>query len=116
MIDEERAVPQDDEEDYEPDILTLEDEDGVQHTFEVMDAADVDDVHYLAVVPFNENAAESLDEDAEMLIMRMGENDGEEYLDVVDDEEELLRVGEVFIKRLSEVFDIDLDDLKRDND
>ena len=38
------------EEDYEPDLITLEDEDGQECTFEVIDATDYEGVHYLALV------------------------------------------------------------------
>ena len=99
------------EEDYEPDILTLEDEAGMEHAFEVLDATDIDGVRYLALVPYSADSAEQLEEDAEMLLMRVSEEGGEEVLDVVDDEDELLSVGQVFINRLAEVYDIDLDEL-----
>ncbi|MDL2327140.1 DUF1292 domain-containing protein [Ruminococcaceae bacterium OttesenSCG-928-A11] len=107
------AQPLDEEEDYEPDILTLEDEEGREHAFEVMDATDIEGVRYLAVVPYHEDPADALEDDGEMLIMRVGEEDGEEFLDVVEDDEELLSVGQVFLNRLSEVYDIDLDELRR---
>ena len=93
--------------DYEPDIITLTDEDGKEFNFEVSDAADYNDEHYLAVVPYAEDSAELLEEDANLIIMKVCEDDGEEYLDVVDDDEEIIEVGNVFAKRLSELYDID---------
>lgn len=97
-------------EDYSPDILTLTDEDGQEFSFEVLDAADHNGEHYLAVVPYAENSKEKLEEDASLIIMRVGEEDGEEYLDVVDDDEELYEVSELFAHRLEELYDIDLDE------
>ena len=38
--------------DYTPDIITLEDEEGNEFSFEVIDAADYNDTRYLAVVPY----------------------------------------------------------------
>lgn len=99
------------DENYDPDLITLEDEDGEEHVFEVLDAADVDDIHYLALVPYFEDPAQQLDDDAELLLMRVGEENGEEYLDVVDDQQELVRVGQIFLDRLADVYDVDLDDL-----
>ena len=96
-------------EDYTPDILTLTDEDGKEFNFEVLDAADWNDAHYLAVVPYAEDSKERLEEDAELLIMRVGDDEGEEYLDVVDDDDELAAVSEMFANRLQELYDIDLD-------
>ncbi len=97
-------------EDYSPDILTLTDEDGKEFSFEVIDAADFNDERYLAVVPYAEDSKEKLEEDASLIIMRVSEEDGEEYLDVVDDDEELYEVSELFAHRLEELYDIDLDE------
>ena len=104
-------MPQDEQlDDYSPDLITLTDEDGKEFSFEVIDAADYNDERYLAVVPYAEEflPASSLEEDANLIIMRVGEEDGEEYLDVVDDDEELHEVSDMFARRLEELYDIDL--------
>ncbi|MEG2833635.1 MAG: DUF1292 domain-containing protein [Ruthenibacterium sp.] len=98
-------------EDYDPDIITLTDEEGKEFSFEVIDAADYNDTRYLAVVPYSEDSAEELEEDANLIIMRVNEEDGEEYLDVVDDDDELYEIGGMFAQRLSEIYDIDPEDL-----
>ena len=59
------------EEEYQPDLMTLEDEDGNEVTFEVIDALDHKGVHYLAVVEYAENE-EDLDEDAQLVILSVG--------------------------------------------
>ena len=84
------------EEEYQPDLMTLEDEDGNEVTFEVIDALDHKGVHYLAVV-----------EDAQLVILSVGEDDEGEYLDVVEDDETLLEVSKLFEKRLSDQFEIE---------
>ncbi len=94
------------EEEYQPDLMTLQDEDGNEITFEVIDALDHKGVHYLAVVEYVENE-EDLDEDAQLVIMSVGEDDGGEYLDVVDDDEVLLEVSKLFEARLSNDYDIE---------
>ena len=66
----------------------------------MIDAADYNDERYLAVVPYAEDSTEQLEEDANLIIMRVGEEDGEEYLDVVDDDEELYEVSDMFARRL----------------
>jgi uncharacterized protein YrzB (UPF0473 family) len=102
------------EEEYEADLITLEDENGNEHCFEVLDAAEVDDVRYMVMVPYNEDAEQSLQEDAEMIIMRLSEEDGEEILDIVDDDEELKKVSKFFMQRLQDVFDIDISELEKE--
>ncbi len=92
-------------EDYEPDLITLEDEDGKEHTFEVIDALDYQNVRYMALVPYVADAA-SLHEDLQMIIMKVGEDEEGEFMDIVEDDEELLQVSKEFEKRLEDFFDI----------
>ncbi len=99
--------------DYEPDLITLLDEDGKEHEFEVLDTAVIGDVRYMALVEYepgaeNAESAEADEEETEMLIMRVSEEDGEEFLDLVDGEDELFTAGQVFMNRLEELYDIDL--------
>ena len=94
-----------------PDLLTLEAEDGKEVTFEVIDATEVNGTRYLAVIPYQEDP-ESLQEDAELILMRIGTDEEGEYMDIVDDDEELLTVGKVFEERLSAMYDIDDSELE----
>ena len=94
-----------------PDLLTLEDEDGKEVTFEVIDATEVNGTRYLAVIPYQEDP-ESLQEDAELILMRIGTDDEGEYMDIGDDDEELITVGKVFEERLRAIYDIDDSELQ----
>ena len=103
--------PNTEDEEYQPDLMTLEDEDGKEATFEVIDAAEVNGTRYLAVIPYQEDP-ESLQEDAELILMRIGTDDEGEYMDIVDDDEELITVGKVFEERLRAMYDIDDSELQ----
>ena len=92
-------------EDYEPDLITLEDEEGKEHTFEVIDALDYKEVRYMALVPYVADEA-LLQEDLQMIIMKVGEDEEGEFMDIVEDDEELLEVSKAFEKRLEDFFDI----------
>lgn len=105
-------MPDNNEFDYEPDLITLCDEEGKEFSFEVIDAADYNSERYLAVVPYKEDSTEELEEDANLIIMRVGEENGEEFLDVVDDDNEIYEVGAMFAQRLSDLYDIDPEELK----
>ena len=94
-----------------PALLTLEDEDGKEVTFEVIDATEVNGTRYLAVIPYQEDP-DSLQEDAELILMRIGTDEEGEYMDFVVDEEELLTVGKGFEERLSAMYDIDDSELE----
>ena len=93
------------EEEYQPDLMTLEDEDGNEVTFEVIDALDHKGVHYLAVVEYTENEEDA--EDAQLVILSVGEDDEGEYLDVVEDDETLLEVSKLIEQRLGDDYEID---------
>ena len=97
--------PNTEDEEYHPDLMTLEDEDGNEVTFEVIDALDHKGVHYLAVVEYTENEEDA--EDAQLVILSVGEDDEGEYLDVVEDDETLLEVSKLFEQRLSDDYEID---------
>ena len=83
------------EDEYQPDLMTLQDEDGNEVTFEVIDALDHKGVHYLAVVEYAENE-EDVNEDAQLVILSVGEDD-----------ETLLEVSKLFEQRLSDEFEIE---------
>ena len=92
-------------EEYGNDFVTLIDEDGNEVTFEVIDALDHKGVHYLAVVEYTENEEDA--EDAQLVILSVGEDDEGEYLDVVEDDETLLEVSKLVEQRLSDDYEID---------
>ena len=45
--------------------------------------------------------------EAELILMKVGEDENGEYLDIVEDDEELYKVSKMFEKRLQEFFDIE---------
>ena len=106
MSDEIKNPGAEAEEEYQPDLMTLQDEDGNEVTFEVIDALDHKGVHYLAVVEYAENE-DDVNDDAQLVILSVGEDDEGEYLDVVEDDETLLEVSKLFEKRLSDQFEIE---------
>ena len=105
MAENQNPALEPEDEGYEPDLITLEDEEGKEHTFEVIDALDYRDTRYMALVPYVADEA-SLTEDLQMIIMKVGQDEEGEFMDIVEDDEELLAVGKEFEKRLDEFFDI----------
>ena len=77
----------------------------------MIDVTEIDGTRYMAVVPYQEDP-ENLQEDAELILMRIGTDEDCEYMDIVDDDEELLKVGKVFEERLKAMFDIDDSELE----
>lgn len=87
---------------YSPDILTLEDEDGNEAAFEVLDSMELDGKTYVALTPYFENPEDMLDSDAELVVLVSETVDGEEFLASIDDDDEYDRVGGIFLERLAE--------------
>lgn len=91
---------------YNPDIINLTDDEGKEYTFEVLDAIESDDGRYLAMLPVFENPEEMLEDSGELVIVKVGEEDGEEYLFPIEDDDEYEFVADAFIERLQDMFEI----------
>ena len=74
--------------DYNPDLITLSDDDGKEYTFEVLDAIETDEARYLALLPTYEDPKKMLEESGELVIVKVGEEDGEEFFYEIEDDDE----------------------------
>lgn len=93
------------------DLITLADEDGVEHEFELADSLDIEDQHYVALIPTDQSPEEMLAEDGELVIMKQGTDDnGEEFFSLIEDDDEFYKVSDIFTQRLSELYDFESDD------
>lgn len=96
------------QEEYNPDIVSVVDEDGVEHIFEELDRIETDTARYVALVPVYDDAEDILDDDGEIIILRVDEEkDGETYLCPIEDEAEFNEVQSIFEERLSDLFEYD---------
>ncbi|MBQ3150809.1 MAG: DUF1292 domain-containing protein [Clostridia bacterium] len=93
---------------FNPDIVSVVDEDGKEHIFEELDRIETDDGKYVALLPMYDDPQEYIDDSGELIILKVEEDkDGETYLCPIEDEEEFNEVGMAFEERLSELFDFD---------
>ena len=89
-----------------PDIVTVVDDDGKEHTFEELDRIETDDgSRYVALLPVYDDDIEILEGDGDVLILKVIEEDGENYLVQIDDDEEFDRIGNIFEDRLIEKYE-----------
>ena len=101
---------------YGNDILTLEDDDGVEHTFEVLDSIENAGTRYLALSPFYDDPQQTLADSGELVILRVVEADGEEFLETIDDEDEMDEIADIFMERLEEDYDVISEDEDEDEE
>ena len=101
-------TPEELDEEYNPDLLTLIDEDNQQHTFEVLDRIELDNgSRYVALLEVFENADEYLDDSGELVILKVLKENGEDVLGTIESEEEFYEVLPLFEERLSDLFEIE---------
>lgn len=92
-------------EEFNPDLVSVIDENGVEHVFEELDRIETDTAKYVALLPVYDEAEEILDDDGELIILKVCEEDGETYLEPIEDDNEFNEIGKIFEKRLSELFE-----------
>lgn len=95
------------DEEYNPDIVSVIDEDGKEHVFEELDRIETDDGKYVALVPLYDEAEQMLEDDGELIILKVSEENGETYLEPIEDEAEFNEIGQLFEDRLSDLYEIE---------
>ena len=95
---------------YTPDLYTLEDEEGNEQVFELLDVMEFEGEKYFALTPYYEDPEQMLEDSGEVVILKSEFEGDEEMMVSIDDDEEYERVGEVFMKRIEEMFDCEDED------
>lgn len=94
------------EDNYDFDIISVTDDDGNEHQFEEIDRIETDDGNrYVALLPVFRESEEMLEDDGDVIILKVLENDGETYLIQIEDEEEFSEIAEIFEERLEKLFE-----------
>ena len=94
-------------EEFNPDLVSVIDENGVENIFEELDRIETDTAKYVALLPVYDDAEEILDDDGELIILKVCEEDGETYLEPIEEDNEFNEIGKIFEERLSELFDFE---------
>ena len=93
------------ENEYKPDLITLIDEDNVEHNFEILDVIENEKGVFYALYPIFDTADETVEDSGEYYIMEVIEEEGEEQLAEVEDEALLDELSAIFEKHFEELFD-----------
>ena len=97
-----------DEENYEPELYTLVDEDGKEQQFEFIDEYEENGIVYYALIPYIEDPDRMLESAAELVVLRLEKDEnGEDVMSTIESEEEYNRIGNIFMERYMEDFDGD---------
>lgn len=95
-----------DNENFNPDLYTLEDENGELQTFELWDTLEEDGSVYYALIPVYDDPEESITGDEELVILKLEDPESDdEVLITIDDDDEYERIGGIFLERLEKFYD-----------
>ena len=94
-------------EEYTPDLVTVIDDDGMEHTFEELDRIETDEGRFVALLPTFESEEEAEDAEEELIILEVKEEDGETFLYPIEDDKIWDEVAEIFEDRLADAFEIE---------
>ncbi|MGN1420350.1 MAG: DUF1292 domain-containing protein [Eubacterium sp.] len=98
----------DEEEYYEPDIISVSDEDGNEILFELLERYETDDDIYVAITRYYETDEEIVDGDYEVIILKVqNDENGDEYLVEIEDEIEFEQVSDILMSMVEEKYDVE---------
>lgn len=83
-------------EDFGADLITLVDDDGQEHEFELLMEFEYEDALYYALLPTYNNVEDMIDDNSSYYIFEVTNEDGEDLLSEVRDDDLLDKLAEVF--------------------
>lgn len=100
---------------YTPDLYTLEDEDGNEQEFELLDVMEYEGERYYALTPYYGDDHDSLlEDDGEVVILKEEIVEDEPMLVSIEEDEEYEKIGGIFLERLNEIYDDEDDESLED--
>ncbi len=93
-------------EEYGNSLVSVLDDEGNEHQFELLDAIETDDGRYVALLPIYTEAEAALEDDGELVILEVVTEDGEDLLMPIEDDEVFEDIAAAFEERLSEYYEI----------
>lgn len=96
------------EEIYEPDIISVTDEDGKEILFELLERYETDDDVYVAITEYRDDEEEIVEADFEVIILKVvNDENGDEYLEEIQDEMEYEQVSDILMAKVEEKFEVE---------
>ncbi|MFR8011409.1 MAG: DUF1292 domain-containing protein [Clostridia bacterium] len=93
---------------YNPDLVTVIDENGTEHTFEELDRIETDEGRFIALIPAFDESEEIIDSDGELIILEVSEDEnGDTILSPIEDDNLFNKIGKIFEERLSDLYEIE---------
>lgn len=94
-------------ESYEPDIISVTDDDGNEILFELLERYENDNGVYVAITEYRDDAEDIVEADYEVIILKVAEENGDEYLEEIEDEAEYNEVSEILMNKIEQQYDVE---------
>ena len=94
-------------ENYEPDIISVTDDDGNEILFELLERYEDDNGVYVAITEYRDDAEDIVEADYEVIILKVAEENGDEYLEEIEDEAEYNEVSEILMNKIEQQYDVE---------
>ena len=96
------------EEYYEPDILSVSDEDGNELLFELLERYETDEDVYVAITRYYEDDDDIVNADNEVNILKVENDDeGNEFLVEIDNEIEFEQIYDILMAKVEQKYDVE---------
>ncbi len=93
-------------EEYGNDLVSVIDDEGNEHQFEVLDAIETDDGRYVALLPVYSDAEAAIEGDGELVILEVINDNGDDLLVPIEDDEMFENIAGIFEERLADYYEI----------
>lgn len=93
-------------EEYGNDLVSVLDDEGNEHQFELLDAIETDESRYVALLPVYSDAEMAIEDDGELVILEVVDQDGEDLLVPIEDDDVFEEIASIFEERLAEYYEI----------
>lgn len=93
---------------YEPDIISVSDEDGNEILFELLERYETDEDVYVAITRYYDTDEDIVEGDYEVIILKVdNDENGDEYLVEIEDEMEFEQVSDILMAKVEEKYDVE---------
>ncbi len=92
---------------YGANLVSVLDDEGNEHQFEILDAIETDDGRYMALLPVYDDPSDSVNDDGELIILEVVEENGEDMLVPIEDDDTFEEIASIFEERLSDLYEIE---------
>lgn len=92
---------------YEPDIISVTDENGEEILFELLERYENGGNVYVAITEYRDDDEEIVDGDYEVIILKVINDGDDEFLEEIEDEDEFNRISDILMKMVEEQYDVE---------